>query len=199
MFYSKNNDSYMQDLYYYNQIPNNTYMNNFGNTMLGNPNMPIMQPGLSNIPNNPSFVNQGIYPNNIPVQNLNNLYPSIYRILTPVVSRVVLNNNQPITEELLNNMTDTVFNIVEGQIDLGDDQIQKNIHNENQQLNSNSSNTSNSNSSNRTSETTRQSNQGNSNNIARNNKGDYLLRDLIKILNIKEFLSRNQFQRQYRK
>ena len=27
MFYS-NNDNYLQDLYLYNQIPNNTYMNN---------------------------------------------------------------------------------------------------------------------------------------------------------------------------
>ena len=27
MFYS-NNDSYMQDLYFYNQVPNNSYMNN---------------------------------------------------------------------------------------------------------------------------------------------------------------------------
>ena len=36
MFYS-NNDAYMQDLYFYNQLPNNTYMNAFGNNMQTTP------------------------------------------------------------------------------------------------------------------------------------------------------------------
>lgn len=196
MFYS-NNDGYMQDLYFYNQMPNNTYMNSFGNNMMGYPNMQMMNNAMSNNiqPNNQMMQNPTMFSNNIPVQNLNNLYPSIYRILNPVVSRVVSNNNQPISEDLLNNMTDTVFNIVEGQVDLGNDQMQRNTQNENQSSSNTTSNTSTNNStSSRTTETRQQSNSQTS---FRNNRGESLFRDLIKILIIKELLSRNQFQRQF--
>lgn len=196
MFYS-NNDGYMQDLYFYNQMPNNTYMNSFGNNMMGNPNMQMMNNAMPNNiqPNNQMMQNPTMFSNNIPVQNLNNLYPSIYRILNPVVSRVVSNNNQPISEDLLNNMTDTVFNIVEGQVDLGNDQIQRNTQNENQSSSNTTSNTSTNNStSSRTTETRQQSNTQTS---FRNNRNESLLRDLIKILIIKDLLSRNQFQRQF--
>ena len=196
MFYS-NNNGYMEDLYYYNQIPNATYMNTLGNNMMGNINMQTMHQGVPGMQNNQTFANQGMFSGNMQVQNLNSLYPSIYRILNPVVSRVVLNNNQPITDDLLNNMTDTVFNIVEGQIDFGDNQTQRSNHNDSQQLNSNNSNNT---SQNRTSEQTRQnSTQGTQNSNSRNNRGDLLLKDLIKILIIKELLSRNGYQRQYRK
>lgn len=197
MFYS-NNDSYMQDLYYYNQIPNSTFMNGCGNNMLGNSNMqPMMQGGIASSPNNQIFMNSGMIPNNMPIQNLSNMYPSIYRILNPVISRIVSNNNQSISEDLLNNMTDTVFNIVEGQIDLGEDyETQGNNRTDNQSINANSSNN---NSSNRGAETTRQNSQNPQTSNTRHNRNDSLLRDLIKILIIKELLSRNHFQRQYRK
>lgn len=197
MFYS-NNDSYMQDLYYYNQIPNSTFMNGCASNMLGNSNMqPMMQGGIASSPNNQIFMNSGMIPNNMPIQNLSNMYPSIYRILNPVISRIVSNNNQSISEDLLNNMTDTVFNIVEGQIDLGEDyETQGNNRTDNQSINANSSNN---NSSNRGAETTRQNSQNPQTSNARHNRNDSLLRDLIKILIIKELLSRNHFQRQYRK
>ena len=197
MFYS-NNDSYMQDLYYYNQIPNSTFMNGCASNMLGNSNMqPMMQGGIASSPNNQIFMNSGMIPNNMPIQNLSNMYPSIYRILNPVISRIVSNNNQSISEDLLNNMTDTVFNIVEGQIDLGKDyETQGNNRTDNQSINANSSNN---NSSNRGAETTRQNSQNPQTSNARHNRNDSLLRDLIKILIIKELLSRNHFQRQYRK
>ena len=48
-------------------------------------------------------------------------------------------------------------------------------------------------------ETTRQNSQNPQTSNARHNRNDSLLRDLIKILIIKELLSRNHFQRQYRK
>lgn len=199
MFYS-NNNSYMEDLYYYNQIPNATYMNTLGNNMMGNNNMQVMHQGVPVFPNSQSFASPGMFAGSMQVQNLNNLYPSIYRILTPVVSRVVLNNNQPITDELLNNMTDTVFNIVEGQIDLSDDQAQGNNRSDNQSINANSSsNNSNNNNSNRTAESARLNNQNIQTSNARHNRNDSLLRDLIKILIIKELLSRNGIQRQFRK
>lgn len=208
MFYS-NNDSYMQDLYFYNQIPNNTYMNNPVNNMSGtsmNPNFANAM--MSNNMNpNQGFVNQNAMymrsmgnPGMMPVQNLSSLYPSIYRIITPVISRVVSNgNNQIVNEDSLNNMVDTVFNIVEGQIDLeGETTTQRNVQSENQtNLNSSSNMTSNSNSSSRTTETNRQTTQTMQATSNRNNRNDSLLRDLIRILIIRELLSRNQFQRQY--
>ena len=200
MFYL-NNDNYMQDLYYYNQMPNGTYMNGLGNNAIGNPNMQMTQQGgFNNLPNNQMYNNLGMFPNNIPIQNINNLYPSIYRILNPVISRVVLNNNQPITEDLLNNMTDTVINIVDGQLEFGDDKIQNNTNNQNQQSNANSSNNNTTNNSlSRSSESNRQNNQTTQTSNSRNSRNDSLLRDLIKILILKELLSRNQYQRQYRK
>lgn len=208
MFYS-NNNSYMEDLYYYNQIPNNTYMNNPGNAMLGNQinpnfgNSSFSYPMNSNIGfgnSNGMPIGQMNYNQQVttPMQNLSSLYPSIYRIINPVISRVVSNsNNQIINEDSLNNMVDTVFNIVEGQIDTEEETTTlRNVQTENQtNLNPSTNITSNSNSSSRGTETSRQTTAPIQN--SRNNRNDTLLRDLIKILIIKELLSKNQFQRQY--
>lgn len=215
MFYS-NNSGYMEDLYYYNQMPNNTYMNNPGNNMMGNNmlgntmnqnlNTPMMannmNPNMGMMNANGMFMGQmnNNQQNMMPMQNLSSLYPSIYRIINPVVSRVVSNgNNQIVNEDSLNNMVDTVFNIVEGQIDIeGETTTQRNVQSENQtNLNSSSNMTSNSNSSSRTTESNRQTTQTMQATSNRNNRNDSLLRDLIRILIIKELLSRNQFQRQY--
>lgn len=187
MFYS-NNDGYMQDLYFYNQMPNSTYMNGFGNNMVGSPNLQLNQgnPGINSM----MFQPQGFIPNTYSSTNLNNLYPSIYRIISPVISRVVSNNNQPITEEALNNMTDTVFNIVEGQIDFADDQIQKSSQPESQTA----INTANANSQSRSQDPSR--NSTNKLQSRSNSRNDYLLKDFIKTLIIKELLLKNQMQRQ---
>lgn len=205
MFYS-NNNGYMEDLYYYNQMPGGTYMNP-GNNMFGNQgnynfgnweNMNYSNMGNFN-PNNMQVVNQ----RRIPGQNLNNLYPSIYRIINPVVSRVVSNgNNQFINEDMLNNMTDTVFNIVEGQINTEEEVLsQRNSGSENQtNTNSSGSNSSNTNlaqnTSNRTGDINRNTTTSVSSNNGRNNRNDTLLRDLIKILILKELFCRNCMQRQ---
>ena len=185
-----NNDSYMQDLYFYNQQPN-TYMNNMGN-MIPNNNMIPFSMNSMNQPN--MFMGQ----NNMAMaqmQNPNSLYPSIYRIINPVVSRVVANSNyQFLNEEALNNMVDTVYNIVEGQIDYENDTSQPNTSsNETGNTVQTVSNSQSTNS--RTNqEAQRQMNQNNSN--SRNTRNDNLLRDLIKILILKELFSRNQFQGQ---
>ena len=138
-----------------------------------------------------NFTNQGIpnsqmYQPQSGVQNLSNLYPSVYKIVNPVITRVLAtSNNSMINEEYLNNMVDTVYNIVEGQIEIGDDTIQRNT----QQENTTQTNASTS----RNQETTRQQvSQTNS----RNTRNDSLLRDLIKILIIKDILFKNQLQRQ---
>lgn len=190
-----NNDNYMQDLYFYNQQPNtyNPYMNNMGNTMQNN-NM------MSCPMNNMSQPNMFMGQNNMgmsQMQNPNNLYPSIYRIINPVVSRVIANSNyQFLNEEALNNMVDTVYNIVEGQIDYEDDSNQANASSSETgntvQTVANSQSTN----SRVTQENQRQINQSQNTSNSRNTRNDNLLRDLIKILILKELFSRNQFQGQ---
>jgi len=146
MFYS-NYDNYMQDLFYYNQFPNNrsTY-NPYANNFAQAPNTP-----------------------------LENLYPSIYKIINPVILRVLAGNNtQYLTEDNLNNLVETVYNIIEGQIDVEDE---------------NNDNTSN------TVQNTRVSTDRNvscSYNNESNSKktNNLLLKDLIKIVILKEFSSR---------
>ena len=103
-----NNDSYMQDLYFYNQQPN-TYMNNMGNMMPNNNMIPFSMNSM-NQPN--MFMGQ----NNMTMaqmQNPNSLYPSIYRIINPVVSRVVANSNyQFLNEEALKNIYSVAYSAV---------------------------------------------------------------------------------------
>ena len=118
MFYN-NNDNYMQDLYFYNQIPNGTY-NPYMNQISNNQN-PYIANGMvqnnmnSMMPNNMNgmmannMMQNGMYPN----QNLNNLYPSLYRVMMPVISRVISSNNiQFLNEDTLNNMVDTLLSIL---------------------------------------------------------------------------------------
>lgn len=179
MFYS-NNDNYMQDLYFYNQTPNmmNTYnpnMNNFNN------GVPNMMNGMC-VGQNPNMFNN----------NMNSLYPSIYRIISPVVSRVIQNSNyQFLNEDVLNNMVDTVYNIVEGQINYDEEDnspARTSSQTEGTTASNSSTNTNNSSSTTtRTSETrTTQTTTS-----TRHNRNDSLLRDIIKILILKELLSRN--------
>ncbi len=168
MFYS-GNDNYMQDLYFYNQMPNNTY-NPYASQ---NPNMMNM-PGMY-MGQNPNFLN-----NTLPNQNLTNLYPSIYKIINPVVSRVVQNSNyQFLNEDTLNNMVETVYSIVDGQIEYGDEPISSK---------ENLSNTNNNQVTNQTVRTTETTKQNANFQTTRN---DSLLKDIIKILIIKELLSKS--------
>ena len=196
------NDNYMQDLYFYNQTPNNTYMGNMpNNSMMGNVpamgNMNNMQnPNMMN--NNMFNTNQNMFGNNTG-QGLNSLYPSLYRIIMPVVSRVVSNSNfQFLNEDTLSNMVDTVYNIVEGQIEYDNEMpsvssqsasMQSNTSSSNNTNSSNNSNTNTSSSSTntRTSENRQVTNTQTSN---RSNRNDNLLRDIIKILILREILSR---------
>lgn len=194
MFYS-NNDNYMQDLYFYNQTPNNTYMTNMpNNNMMGNFSNPQMMNGMNNMPNQ-NMMNCMCNGNNMR-QNINNLYPSIYRIINPVVSKVVANSNcQFFNEDSLNNMVDTVYNIVEGQIEY-DDTPSVQMENSQSTQNTNSSSSNSSTSTTRTTETRQITNSQSQTSNSRSNRNDNLLRDIIKILIIKELLSRNAFQAQ---
>lgn len=166
MVYQENND-YMRDPMFYGNGMNNTY--NYNGMMYGNRQNPYMQNNYQ-----------------MPMQNqfnsLTSMYPQIYRIISPVANRVIANSNyQYMTEDNLDNMVDTVYNIVEGDISSltsiqqpqGDDTVSNSSSNSRTQTNSISSNERRGN--------TTVDNQSN------NNK---LLRDLIKIIIIKELLTR---------
>lgn len=131
---------------------------------------------------NPYMQNNFQMPMNQNFMNLENMYPQIYRIINPVVNRVIGNTNYPyITEDTLNNMTDTIYNIVEG--DVSSLSMQEEVT---QAVNANAnSNNRSQNSNNPT--TDRRSNNSN------NNSSSELLRDLIKIILIKELLSRRNY------
>lgn len=203
MFYS-NYDNYMQDLYNYNQYPNSRY--NTYNTYPTNSFTPVNQamnnngynPYMSNINNN--YMQSA---NMSPSTSIDytNMYPSIYRILNPVVSKVVSGSNyQYLTEETLNNMVDTVYNITEGQVDLTDDTYTE-TSSENRTVGINASSQTKSTTSDRNTNpsTTGNTFSGNNLNYARKSKrANDLLKDLIRILVIREILSRrNSSSQQY--
>lgn len=100
MYYQ--NGNYMQDLNYYNQTPNfgyNPYMAN------------QFQSQSMNMGNGTQMQMQS--------QNLNAMYPAVHRIISPVANQVLANcNTSYLTEDTLNNMVDTVYNIVEGDINV---------------------------------------------------------------------------------
>lgn len=190
MFYS-NNDNYMQDLYFYNQMPQNTYnpnMNNFGNQMPNNMGM------MNNAGSMYMGQNQNMFNNQNQMQSMSSLYPSIYRIINPVVSRVIQNSNyQYFNEDVLNNMVDTVYNIVEGQIEYDEeDPVASRTSTTQNDTNNVTTNSSNTGTTTRQTETRQQTTQ--TTNISRNNRNDSLLRDIIKIIILKELIFRNSFQ-----
>ncbi len=184
--YYQNYDDYMRDVFYFNQMPNqNIGYPNMGYNMQ-NPNLAFNNPNV-NMNSNFSNGNQN-YNNMYP--NYNNMYPDIYRIIQPVVSRVVTGNNyQYINDDNLNSMVDTVYNIIEGE------NMSTNSENKNNTTTSTTTNQrTNSNSQNNT------QNTGNSNSQVsdpsnNNQNSSNLLKDLIKILIIKEIINRNNLRR----
>ncbi len=169
MFYT-GNDNYMQDIYFYNQNPNtyhgiNGFPNGANNNYWGQ---------------NASYINSNMMPNNI-----NMLYPSIYRIIMPVILRVIQNSNyQFINEDILNNMVDTVYNIVDGQIEYTDETNNSSNQSSNSTVGTNNQTTRNNEQRAQSSNTTNQTNN--------NRKDNPLLRDIIKILILRELMMRNQ-------
>lgn len=153
MYYQ--NGNYMQDLNYYNQNPNYGY-NPYQNM---NGQMPQMHQ-----------------------QNLTAMYPAVYRIISPVVSQVLANNNTGyMTEDILNKMVDNVYNIVERDINLED--------------NSNSVAPAQTSESQNMSNCERNPARSSANSVPASNmqnKPNTLLRDLIKIMLLNEIVSRRQ-------
>ncbi len=181
--YFQNYDDYMRDVFYFNQMPNQ------------NLNYPYM--GYNNM-QNPNFQNNFAGQNfNNGNSNINNMYPSIYRIVQPVVSRVLTGNNyQYMSEDNLNSMVDTVYNIVEGD-------ARNNLDNSSS-LNSNNTTSTQTQSQTQTQPQRNNTNQNTTQTTtmtqtstsSQNNQNEtMLLKDLIKILLIKEIINRNNIRR----
>lgn len=193
MFYQNNND-YMRDAFFYSQPQNSTYqypeMNGY-NTM---PNNMVANNAM---PNNMVQGYYGMNYNANQSNNVANMYPQVYKIIDPVASRVISNNNYPYyTEDNLNNMVDTVYNIVQGDIssltstntvtefNASDDTVTQgtartasSANNTTRQTNTN------------TNTTTNMSGTVTTTSV-QNNNDNQLLKDLIKIIIIKQLLSR---------
>lgn len=170
MFYQNNND-YMRDAFYYSQPQSNTYpyagMNNYMN--------------VNNTPYNYNMNNR------YPVNPLENMYPQIYKIIDPVANRVISTNNYSYyTEDNIDNMVDTVYNIVEGDVSsltsttpqnmTSDDTVTQGPARGGAQNTNTRSNTT--------------ENVAPRTNTNESNCNKQLLKDLIKIIIIKELLSR---------
>jgi hypothetical protein len=121
--------------------------------------------------------NATFYPNMNGAQSLENMYPSIYKIVNPVIQKVVSGNNyQFVNEDTVNNIVDVVMGITAGDVNStngNNNEIRKGA------LGNNCSN--------------QNCNTNNSNNNS--SQENPLLRDLIKILTIKELILRNNVRR----
>lgn len=154
-------NDYMRDFFYYNQNPNQNLNMNYGY-----------------MPNNMMRTTTN--------NNIENLYPNIYRILRPVVRKVVSGSNyQYLTEEVVSNMVDTVYNIVEG--DRNTRATEVNAETAETRRSSVTS----------TSNTTQNQTSQSRNNSNNNNEYNNLLKDLIRILVLQEILNRNGWGRSY--
>ena len=147
MFY-QNYDDYMRDVFYFNGLSNPNNNNNMFFNMQNNQNQ----------------------------SSLNNYYPSIYKIIYPVIQRVISGGNYQFTnEDMINEIVNTVYGIVEGDIN-------------------NLENTSSSNQDSRRMATNSSGNM-NSQATMNSNNNNSLLRDLIKILVIKELITKSNVRR----
>ena len=156
-------NDYMRDFFYYNQNPNQNLNMNYGYM----PNNNMMRSNNNN--------------------NIENLYPNIYRILRPVVRKVVLGSNyQYLTEEVVSNMVDTVYNIVEGDRNIRTTEVNAEPTETRRSSVTSTSNTT-------QTQGSTQSRTNHSNNTEYNN----LLKDLIRILVLQEILNRNGWGRNY--
>lgn len=183
--YYPNQNNYMQDLNYYNQVNPNFQPQ----SMISN-NSNMIPNQYNAFPMNQYQCNgfmQGANQNNNfnQVNSLEGMYPCIYRIINPVIERVIDGSyarNQLITEDNLNNMVDTVFNIVDGQLEKEDLISKNNASSENNQEINRSNNL----------------NQTRANNTldreevnSERKRNNSLIQDIIKILIIQSLISRN--------
>ena len=91
MYYNDYED-YMRSVLGYSNTNDNTYCNNCNYSM------------------NYNDMDYNNYRNS--VSNIEHMYPEIYKIINPMVCRMCDNNNQPVTEYLIEQMTDEIYDNV---------------------------------------------------------------------------------------
>ena len=130
------------------------------------------------------------YPNNVYTNTNNQIlekcYPEIYKIIYPMVRSRCTRITEPVTEELLDNITNEIYSSIEVTNEVNIDNI--NIASQNEVNNSNNT-TNRNNKLERTTETNKDRRENNKE--SREDRRDSGLRDLIKILLIRELI-RNQ-------
>lgn len=95
--YYNNYEDYMRNVLGYSYMNNNTYQqydNNYSNYNYYN-NMQMNQYQARN-----------------DVSDIEKMYPEIYRIINPIVCKMCDNNNQPISESLIEQMTNEIYDNV---------------------------------------------------------------------------------------
>lgn len=204
--YYKNYEDYMRAVLGYPIERQNTYSNYSNNYLQANNTNLVTQ--YMQAENSYTIANNKRYNENDSL----NFYPEIYKIVNPMVCKICENNNEPITKELIQKMTDEVYNNLEetetttvvnvnasfnnssSKIDSKTNKIENNIQNRNVKNTQNMQNTK-PNSLSTKSDTT--SKTKDTENIGvretrqlkpRNN----LLRDLIQILILKKLLEENK-------
>ncbi|MDO5011852.1 MAG: hypothetical protein Q4E31_13575, partial [Intestinibacter bartlettii] len=101
-------EDYMRSVLGYQGINNypNTYNMNYDNyERYDSYTMPTMAPMASNQPMSAM--------SNIQMQELENCYPDIYRIVYPMVQKACEQNTRPITRELIDIMTNEIYSVIE--------------------------------------------------------------------------------------
>lgn len=97
MYYNDYED-YMRSVLGYNGVGSNMYSSDY---YMPNRMQSVM----------PTYQNEC---DNVQMQdNIEDLYPDIYKIVNPIVHRVCQNNNKPITNDLIEQMTMEVYNNIE--------------------------------------------------------------------------------------
>ncbi len=135
--------------------------------------------------------NDTYFRNDNNLEDINELYPKIYHLIQPMVIKICSANNRPITRELLEKMTDEIYNVVEG----ADTVV--NVRVETKKEDTNSQNPLNYRrteirQNERTPRLDESRNERDIRNQTETRKNNNTLRDLIKILILKQLLSENR-------
>lgn len=130
------------------------------------------------------------YSYNMESSELEECYPEIYKIIYPMITQACSRNTKPITKDVINTMTDDIYSAIETDTEIN---ININLGNEINNVENRASTSS------YKSKNTRATTEQKSSNLNRENRGDNRqfrnnnLRDLIKILLIRELLGRPGF------
>lgn len=166
MFYNDYED-YMRRVLNYPNPDRNTY------PIYENNYFPNIQSNNMVEGNNMPFVNVPEFNITDANEKINKMYPEIYRLINPIVEKCCNENNEPITQELVEKMVNEIYDVVEEQPDT--------VVNVNVEV------------SNREEKNIKERNikQEENRNINSRRRNNFLLRDLIKILILNNLLRKN--------